>query len=186
MSISQKILNLFCESSEKGGVTPKTAEFAALWWAKFLPMAAKPLELKDEQKLYKASDYGSLGGMLIGLGLDLARSKCEITPEKHDNFVKILTAKILSGKLGFDSKVIHVDYGPPVILWESLDEAGIINGACGGLFPFKTIMFIKERDVYLGVDGENLFHDETVYTENNDSYLCSALKSVLQSSADEL
>lgn len=129
-------------------IKPKVARAAANWWAQ---------QLRDEDPLV---DNGDLEQSMLG---SVAREKAldKITSEQISEFEEILTEKIQQERIRGRDRYIKCDYGPPKILAEAAEEAGIES--VRSAFPWKTGMWIETNRVLVS-EGYNSDREEIYST----------------------
>lgn len=117
-------------------LTKETIEKAVSWWAEKLV----------GNRLHSNGDNSYTSIMTCLLADSMAK---KISKKQLDTFKKALATKIEEEAKAWQEVSIGCDYGPCVMLEQAALEAGIsaVN------FPFKTWMYISERDGVVVRDG---------------------------------
>lgn len=117
-------------------LTKETIEKAVSWWAG---------KLVDSQP--HSNGDNSYTSIMTCLLADSMVKK--ISKKKLDTFKKVLATKIEEEAKVWQKVSIGCDYGPCVMLEQAALEAGI----SAANFPFKTWMYISEKDGVVVRDG---------------------------------
>lgn len=113
-------------------------EKAANWWAERI--------LEDRPHSNGDNSFTSVTACLLA---DMGRKN--ITPDQADMFKKALAKRMAeyAESRMFNHFSIMCDYGPCGMLIDAANEAGI----SAANFPFKTTMFVTEKDGIMVRDG---------------------------------
>lgn|GEM_PF-2943315 len=142
------------------------ARQAAVWWAQYLSY------VRD----VKFSGICNFKEDTIEM-VHKAQKKYCVPKKLVDNFIDILQGKILLLEAQYHRKyiMIEIDYNPPKIIEEAIDEAGI-RVSPFGLFPFKTNMVIHQ-DGYIIVNNKVVYLNENLkLLSANDPILAESIK----------
>ena len=127
-------------------IKPEVARAAASWWAR---------QLRDDNP---DVDNGDLMQSALG-SLNRKNALDGVTPEQVTEFEENLVKTLLDEEIRGMDRYIACDYGPPAILAEAAEDAGIES--VGSVFPWKTGMWIEENRVLVsegyGADREEIY-----------------------------